>query len=236
MRVSSDTTIHFSDGSIGYAHSLDGNKKSFRRVVFQKKESPPIDAECLHNRMLSRTLNTHLFILAGNLGVKLESLHVLKTAWDERSQAYAFPMRDGNGKIVGVRLRNFAGKKWAVTGSKSGIFMPYMNPAETVYITEGPTDTAAAHTMGLYAIGRPSCSGGANEIKQVVQQRGIKRMVVIADNDGPGLLGAETLVKLIPIRACLMTLPCKDIREFVNLGGTASVLKSMEKDMVWHGR
>ena len=49
--------------------------------------------------------------------------------------AWAFPMLDGMGKCVGIRLREYGGSgKWSVGGSRDGLFYdPELKPAETVY-------------------------------------------------------------------------------------------------------
>src|SRR6185295_4140079 len=101
---------------------------------------------------------THgLSTFAATLGVKSEALEALGCAWAEPYRAWAFPMRNGDRNVIGIRLRNDAGHKWAVKGSKQGLFSPSYPASQTGFICEGPTDTAAALSIGLWAIGRPSC-------------------------------------------------------------------------------
>lgn len=143
-------------------------------------------------------------------------------------------MTNGRGEIVGIRLRNDVGRKWAVTGSSQGIFFPVRtNPKATVFVTEGPTDLAAALTLGLFAIGRPSCSGAVADTTTAIKRSGCTRAVLLADNDGPGTQGAMTLARQLDIPSCITILPTKDVREFLNSGGTAELLESLTNSLVW---
>ena len=54
-------------------------------------------------------------------------------------------MFDSEGSTIGIRLRSMRGEKWAVSGSKGGLF--YDRSQQIVkekfaVIVEGPTDTA----------------------------------------------------------------------------------------------
>jgi hypothetical protein len=153
-------------------------------------------------------------------------------------------MRDAFGKIIGIRLRGTDGRKWSVTGSKQGLFIPRMALQPTVWVCEGPTDAAALCTLGLFAVGRPSCSGGSFILKDLMHRIGTRKMVVIADNDhdkfsgdgrrfNPGMDGAQSLVRQIPIESCIITLPTKDIRDFVKHGGTAADVEDIVKNVIW---
>ncbi len=99
---------------------------------------------------------------------------------------------------------------------------------------EGPTDTAAAISCGLFAIGRPSCSSGVHEILQLIRTcRTIHEVIIISDNDGPGRNGALALQKLLKVKSCVVTLPCKDMREFHKIGGNAEMIDYIVADTVW---
>jgi hypothetical protein len=174
--------------------------------------------------------------LAQSLGVSLLSLRQIGIAWAWPYDAWAFPMFDGNGEFRGIRLRYDTGEKRAVSGSRQGIFIPDTDiPAEEICICEGPTDTAAMLSLGMFAIGRPSCTGGGPEITAFCRKNGIKRITIIADNDGPGRAGAEKLANTHPMRARIATLPAKDVREFVRLGGTRETIETCINNAVWRG-
>lgn len=83
--------------------------------------------------------------LAADLGVTMPSRRRLDTGWSFEHRAWTFPMRDTSGKVVGIRLRAWSGKKWAVRGGHEGLFAPGGLPADgPLFICEGVTDTAAA--------------------------------------------------------------------------------------------
>ncbi len=177
--------------------------------------------------------------LAESLGVSVDSLTDLSAVYSPDHRAWAFPMRDGYGNMIGIRLRSDDGRKWAVRGSRSGIFLPTTQPHSTVYLPEGPTSTAATLTLGLYAIGRPSCNSGGPEIKTACKRLGVRRAVIVADNDDkpsglrPGFDGALKLASEIGIPVVIWTPPTKDIRDFVRSGGTAQLILSDIKNFVW---
>jgi DNA primase len=145
-------------------------------------------------------------------------------------------MRDGAGSIVGIRLRADDGRKWAVKGSHQGIFIPSVQAQPIVYVTEGPTDTAAALTIGLYAIGRPSCNSGGQELKTACKRLGIRKAVLVADNDEPGIKGASKIASELGLPTCIYVPPAKDLREFVKLGGTKIMIESELKNTVWKAK
>lgn len=62
--------------------------------------------------------------LANQLGVSEQSLVDIGTCWSNENSAFAFPMYDGNGVPVGIRIRTMSGHKWSVKGSHNGLFMP----------------------------------------------------------------------------------------------------------------
>jgi len=99
-------------------------------------------------------------------------------------------------------------------------------------VVEGPTDLCAALSLGYYAIGRPSCSGGVPHIVDHVKRSRVKEVVIVADNDDPGIRGAKDLQRWLTVPSCLMVLPCKDLREFVKFGDK-STIDSMINQLVW---
>jgi 5S rRNA maturation endonuclease (ribonuclease M5) len=94
------------------------------------------------------------------------------------------------------------------------------NPKKGVLVCEGPTDTAAALDLDFSAIGRPSCLGGTALITEAVSTR---RVVIVADDDGPGMDGAVRLQKHLEnfCPGCqILVPPCKDMREWLRSGAT----------------
>jgi len=195
-------------------------------------ESPPLDLTGMWKRWLARTEFRHLDGFAMSLGVEVESLKDMGCA--RADGAWAFPMKNAKREIIGIRLRNEEGQKWAVKGSKQGLFIPeFYNSQTMLYIVEGPTDAAAAHSLGLYAIGRPSCTGCEDTITQFISIEHIKRAVIVSDSDRPGLRGAEKLQRTLPVFSAIWVPPCKDLREFLIAGGNSQMIEATLKDTVW---
>ncbi|MEI8291467.1 MAG: toprim domain-containing protein [Verrucomicrobiota bacterium] len=169
---------------------------------------------------------------ARELGLTAASLVSIGAAWSAPFSAWAFPMRDGYGNIVGIRLRNENGK-FAVRGSRQGIFVAAVLPQPTLYVCEGPTDTAAAVELGLFAVGRPNCCCGGEDIKIFARRHQCQYAVIIADNDKPGLDGARKVGLEIGLRFAVYVPPAKDFREFVRLGGSCAMIRNTLKNTLW---
>lgn len=180
-------------------------------------------------------LNDNLAFLdfCDELGVKVEAMASLVVFYCAQEKAWAFPMQDHTRHIIGIRLRDENGKKWAVKGSKQGLFIPIDKPANDLYVTEGPTDCAAMLSMGLFAIGKAAAMQGPEEIIKFVEKNGVRRVIVIADNDRAGLNGAKKLLDACPVPCCELVLPAKDAREFYRNGGTREIIESLLKAVVW---
>lgn len=194
---------------------------------------PTIDAAKMMRDWFTRTTREAYARLAKLIGVSVESLVALKCGWAMEHRAWAWPMRNGSGMVVGIRLRSESGHKWSVRGGREGVFLPSISPQETIWIAEGPTDTAALITLGKFAAGRPSCSGGIAHLSATIARLGIKRAVIVSDNDHPGLDGAVRLSNDIGVPCCIVVLPCKDCREAVALGITSDLLDSFTSGVVW---
>jgi hypothetical protein len=158
---------------------------------------------------------------------------MLGVTWATEHRAWAWPMKDGNEAVVGIRLRSDNGDKWAVTGSHQGCFIPAEQPKGMALITEGPTDAAAGLDLGYWAIGRPSCSGGGPQLKQLMLRHHIRRVVIICDNDEPGAKGAMALADLLPVPCAIVVTPAKDLRDFKRFGGTREMLDSRINSAIW---
>ena len=141
-------------------------------------------------------------------------------------------MFDGRSMAVGIRLRTEQGAKFAVKGSQAGLFIPQMYAQPELYICEGPTDTAAAISVGLYAIGRPSCLGCVRQVVEFVRRNRVRRVIVCADSDAPGQRGATEISQFIPVRSTVFTPPGKDLRAAVSHGLTGEAIRSMVDNLI----
>lgn len=199
-------------------------------------EDKPIDARGIWQRWFDATEFGYMDAFGILLGVDTDALRSIGCAWAEPHNAWAFPMKDAGGKVIGIRLRNMQGHKWAVKGSRQGLFIPTDYPFGsdgTLWICEGPTDLAAALTLGLVAIARPACLGQETMLIEYIRAQRVKRVVIVTDNDDPGLRGAAKLQGSLPVLSCVWIPPCKDIREFLNRGGDRRMIEASISDLVW---
>lgn len=217
----------------GWLHPLNGERTIPVTHTLRPLPPPTINSTRLIAEWAAGTPQTALHALAGSLGVSEPALTALNAVYAPPHRAWAFVMRDGFNNCVGIRLRAEDGRKWAVRGSRQGIFLPQTDTQARVYVCEGPTDTAAALSIGLYAIGRPSCCCGGDQIKTACKRLGIREAVVVADNDEPGLQGAERVAGELKLRTAIYVPPAKDMREFVKLGGTKQLIESDLKNTCW---
>lgn len=167
------------------------------------------------------------------LGLDSVPLERLSVGWAPEHKATSWPMRNGSGDVIGVRLRCPAtGAKWAVTGSKAGlIYCPGsigVEDVERVYVVEGPTDTAAMLSIGLKVVGVPSAGCGSDLLCDLFRWIKPAEIVIVADADGPGVDGAERIADAVlimaPVRIITPGDGAKDARAWVVGGADRSVV------------
>lgn len=225
MRVESQRQMH--NGGYWHPFDLAGPPQRFVKRV-KKVDEPPPDFVTLLEGWRSES-TTRVNRLAERLKLGVRALNDIGTVYSKSYQAYAFPMYLPTGRVVGIRLRNDAGEKWAVKGSKAGLFIPFgadSFPHGELFVCEGPTDTAAALTLGLYAIGRHACQGQEDLVGEVVKVLQIRIVYICCDNDEPGLRGADSLAKSLTCKVKMFVPPADDLRDFVVKGGTSDLLQA----------
>lgn len=210
-------------GDAGYLHRLrdDEFRPERRRVSLPLPTEPVRDFAALADQYRAAVNHDDLRRLASRLGVAAVALADLGIGWD--GAAWTFPMRSSAGRIVGIRRRFDDGRKLSVKGGREGLFVPA--PAlltDPLLICEGPTDTAAMLTLGLSAIGRPSCRGGVRECMALAPGHDL---VIVADHDQPGDQGARFLaLALTPYASGVRIIrppdEIKDARAWVQAGAT----------------
>jgi 5S rRNA maturation endonuclease (ribonuclease M5) len=231
MRVESKHPAKNQNGWMHFDDKVDRVGVARKRVEVAPR--PTIDAEGVMAQAINNSLQSMEVALSKGLGVDLDCLYRIGFSWYKTYSAFAFAMKNGDGKIVGIRLRDMNGRKWAVTGSQQGIFWPHSNKGTIGYIAEGPTDTAAVLSMGLPAIGRPSCNACIPHTLAAIAREKWKRVVILTDNDDPGIKGAMALQAELNIPSIILVPPAKDIREFYVNGGTRELLESIVSQLVW---
>ncbi len=129
------------------------------------------------------------------LGLPVEPLERLRVGWAQEFRATTWPMRDAAGGVVGIRLRcPKTSKKWAVRGSRAGLFYPCdQEPGSILFVTEGPTDTAAVLSLGLPCVGVPSAGSKADWLAMYVRNHASENLIVFADGDEAGIGGAARI-------------------------------------------
>ena len=215
----------------GWIHRLDGRQVPHVRVVFRAAPPKPkltiAQCELMHRQAVTALQPRELQRLSSALKVSLVSLQRLGVGWHDRK--YVFPMRDVDGRIIGLHCRiPNNGKKPYVAASSTGLIIPSDLPAglSTLLICEGESDTAAALDYGQHAIGRPGVGACTPLLIEFVRRRRPELAVIIADNDtnGIGIHGARDLARQLAAagqRTRVVTLPgAKDLREWIQLPDT----------------
>lgn len=244
MRVSSSMPKHLADGSLGYYHVNPEGKEFKVPEKLKPKEEKFEDFGVMVGDWRHRYGTSSLKYLSKTIGLTEHSLILLECVKTPQHSVWGFPMKNAEGVIIGIRMRHENGRKWAQQGSRNGLFIPISPVEKEIVICEGPTDTAAALSIGIYAIGRFNCCGGMTEISRFIKINRVRRAVIVADCDNdriveervvnPGISGAISLSKVLPIPTCVVALPSKDMRSFVTAGGTAATLKSLTGQLVWN--
>jgi 5S rRNA maturation endonuclease (ribonuclease M5) len=218
----------------GWFHPVDGATPRPRPPIRQERAAAVgIDPAPLWREWHARTDARDLARLAVGLGVDTAALRALGAAWAPPHRAWAFPMRDAAGGIVGIRLRAEDGRKWAVRGGHEGLFVPDMPAEKIVAICEGPTDTAAALTLGLHSIGRPSCTGAARQTVEFIRRGRYERIVLVPDKDRPGKDGAARLARELPVPYATIIPPAKDLRAWVAQGAKRDAFNALLRHAIW---
>lgn len=219
----------------GWTHVLADKREKWTPPPKPRQQDPTTDFSKLMDDWTSATRLEQVHELAAGLGVDAESLVYLGAAWADQHKAWAFPMRSPDMRVIGVRLRSEEGRKWAVRGSKAGLFISIVDKSTgPLVVCEGPTDTAAATTLGFHAVGRPSCLGNESDVAEYAKINKIRDVVICADRDTPGQRGAAKLAGALgDFRIWIVTLPfAKDVREFVRSGGKADIIHNIIKNQI----
>lgn len=174
--------------------------------------------------------------LAKRLHVDADALRNLAVGFCRRDNAVTFPMGDGDGQIIGLRLRDMqTGAKWSRTGSRAGVFELRTVSREAyrrVFLAEGPTDTAALASLGLATVGRPAARGGMVPVLRWLQRFAPSEVVVVGDRDDAGRdaawwwrskLANEGWIS----RVIFPPSPYADIRHWMQGGATAAAIEAL---------
>lgn len=152
------------------------------------------------------------------LGLPVSSIKAFQAHYESQAAALIFPMYDEHGHVCGCRLRRSDGRKWSLKGGREGVFLPHGSivTGQPIFIAEGPTDAAAAYSLGFHnVIGRPSCTGGVRIIcHSFLLRNALTPVVIFADPKPQELDGATKLAMQLP-NPCVVIVGPTDLREFV---------------------
>lgn len=219
---------------VGHIHQLEHDRAQQPTYLPPRPERSgdwDLDFDAILERWSRSTPPEAIDDLAAELGVERQAIARLDAVYCPEQRAWAFPMHDDRRQIVGVRLRGPRGK-WALRGSHSGAFIPRgLDSRSLLLICEGPTDTAAALSLGYMAVGRPSCSGATEILCELLHNGRPRDVVIVADSDGPGRFGARRLATRLR-GLCrnvgpkiISAAPHKDLRSWLQGGATADALR-----------
>jgi len=239
VRARSDRPAPSKDGDLAWIHELSGSVISVELLPTNKteyKDTREVRAmvmACYHKREASIAR----YQLSNMLGVSVKALESMKVGFgvDGNGREYtSWPSKNEKGEFVGITRRYFDNEKKTIFGTRAGLFYPESTGfllRQPTLIVEGGSDVAAAFTIGLYAIGRPSNTGGAEMLKAMQ----LGDVVVLGEDDEqpskrgqyswcpancagcshcfPGLFGARVTAKQLGCRYLMPPKGCKDLRD-----------------------
>jgi hypothetical protein len=210
----------------GWVHIVHGRVLPVRRAT----GPPPVrvrmfDAAKYHAAIRRAWDGVLLDGTALSLGVDADALDRLAPGYDACNRAVGFPMRDADGDVTGIRLRAHDGRKWSVSGSVDGMFYDpalALGEGRELVVAEGVSDTAAAYTLGLAAVGRSSCRTGAALLGALCGRLRPRLVTIVCDRDGwtrhgagmarAGVDGAVDLGRSLGRPYRVVVPPVKDLR------------------------
>lgn len=220
MRIQSDN-----ESNGGWIHNESENPlpRPPRRHRKPRYESPAFDAPLWWRAVRFVARPHRLTSWAAQLGLPTWTIDHMGAC--TIGGMLCFPMYDGRGRVCGIRTRSRSGNKWAIEGSKAGVFLPtWHDPDLPPMVCEGPTDSCAAMAFGYEPIGRPSCSGSVVHVIDTCKRFEYDRATICADIDtkGQGVAGAQKLAQAMRQKgiAVRMVTPTghKDLREWWQSG------------------
>jgi hypothetical protein len=196
----------------------------------------------LHRQLIAQFDEGQRERAAAALGLDPCVFDLYPIGFDATLDALAFPaMQATTPRIIGIRYRRIlpstGSSKWTCQPeSTAGLLLPSTPPLarEPIFLLEGPSDTLAAAQIGLYAIGRWSCSLDSRQASTLkAHLSGVERptVIVIGDNDArlTGERGADAAANIVsevlPEAMVLRAQPpegIKDIRDWVTAGGACA--------------
>jgi DNA primase len=122
------------------------------------------------------------------------------------------------------RFRRADGE-WTLSGVRRVLYhLPEVIGAALVIVVEGEKDVETLRSLGYVAT---CCSGGAGQWRPEYAAYLKGDVVIIPDNDEPGMAYAAQVARSVP-HARLLVLPAKDVTEFIERGGELDLEMAIE--------
>lgn len=125
---------------------------------------------------------------------------------------------------------------WGTKGIRKVLYhLPEIQLAgsDTIYLVEGEKDADKLWEWGQVATTSPD--GAANWNREYAQYLWGKKVIIIPDNDGPGMTYAKdaalSLIGKASVGCILLPKPAKDISDWLEQGGNIDELAGMEQDI-----
>jgi hypothetical protein len=181
-------------------------------------------------KALTPKLRSELADLLGLPVSVLATLPLLGYRANDGGGCWTFPELDGTGCLVGISRRYRDGTKKALPGTHRGLTVPtgWDKRDQTILLPEGQSDTLALTALTLAAVGRPSNTGGVEQLAELLRAvPSDRKIIVLAEMDAnqkgqwPGRDGAvRTATRLSellrrPVAWCLPPNGAKDARAWV---------------------
>jgi hypothetical protein len=244
MRVKSDRESKGGDGQIGWIHAVSTDapipvEVVKREVVKLTVAQVTARAKSAYEHKLAKDVRSKLAVSLGVSETALDALRVGYGCDNNGKEWSSWPCRDSKGQVIGISRRYEDGSKKTMQGTRGGLYYAIERNGlrGPVLIVEGGSDVAAAYTVGVPAIGRPSNTGGVSWIKAILGRR---RCIVIGENDEsperrgkiesckpectgcgncwPGRFGAEVVSEQLRCQFVMPPSGLKDFRDVVKSG------------------
>ena len=223
-------------GEAGWLHQLTDDalprpRLKPKRMPLQRRSKVRSQDIAAISRRLQTTADRCGMIekLAAELGLKAESLIRFGVGWSLRDNFSSWPTFDHRGWVIGINRRFADASKKMMAGHKAGLYLPADLPEDLsriegmLVVTEGATDAVAGLDLGLWSVGRFSCTHGTTLLTKLLRRLRPAHLVLVGDADGPGQRGVESLASgLLPYARCLKVVvppaPHKDLRTWHRAG------------------
>lgn len=187
----------------GFRHFFPSPKETFRAAT--RKSSPKTfhDWHAVAKGFATAMTTDAKARLAGTLGVPVDAID--SVTWiGHDGAAFTFPECDATTRTIGITRRFPDGSKRMLKGGHRGLTIParWQETKVPIFIVEGASDVLAMAAAGLTAIGRPSNSGGATLLADLLKSVD-REIVVMGENDAkpdglwPGRDGAESIARTL---------------------------------------